>query len=275
MFKPRRVAIIGGSGLMGQWFSKFFASQGCIVTITGRRYAKCLKIAKRLKVKAEKSNTDAVKGADLVIISVMMRNFESTIKGISKDLVPGQIVVDITSVKVAPVNVMHRYLKGVLVLGTHPMFGPSASAKGQNFILTPTNAKEKSFAKEFSRYLHSMGVNPVVMAPGKHDQMISAMLSLTHFVGFVTGDTWRELRIHKFMKTTSTSFRFLKSFVQSIVDSSPELYSYLQVGVPNAYTIEKLFVKKSKEWSQLTRSKNEKKLERRMSALAKYVSKLG
>ena len=77
------------------------------------------------------------------------------------------------------------------------------------------------------------------------------------------------------MKTTSTSFRFLKSFVQSIVDSSPELYSYLQVGVPNAYTIEKLFVKKSKEWSQLTRSKNEKKLERRMSALAKYVSKLG
>ncbi len=259
---------------MGQWFSKFFMLQGCKVTISSRGYAKCARVASRIGVSAAKSNIDAIKGADLVIISVMMQNFENTVEEISKHLERGQIVIDVTSVKVAPVKIMHRYIKENLVLGTHPMFGPSAEAKGQNFILTPVNGKEKAFALQFSKYLKSKGFNAILMAPSKHDQMIGAVLSLTHFVGFVTGDTWKELRIHKFINTSSTSFRFLKSFVESVVDSSPELYSYLQVGVPGAYSVEKLFVKKSLEWSELTRSKNQKKLERKMSVLRKYVSKL-
>ena len=250
---------------MGQWFSKFFLSQGCTVTISGRRYAKCARVARQMGAAAAKSNIDAIKGADLVIISVMMQNFEDTVKKVSKHLESGQIVIDVTSVKAAPVKIMHRYIKKNLVLGTHPMFGPSAEAKGQNFILTPINGNEKAFALQFSKYLKSKGFNVILMAPSKHDQMIGAVLSLTHFVGFVTGDTWKELMIHKFMSTSSTSFRFLKSFVESVVGSSPELYAYLQVGVPDAYSVEKLFVKKSREWSELTRSKNQKKLERRMS----------
>ena len=274
MFRPKNVAIIGGSGLMGQWFSKLLISNGCKVMISGRRYQRSARIARTLGAFAAKSNEEAIKGADLVIISVMMRDFERTIRKLAPYLEGNQRIIDVTSVKSEPVRLMHRYLGRNLVLGTHPMFGPAAEASGQNFVLTPTNRKEKAFAAEISRYLGRMGFNVVVMSPKRHDQMIGTMLSLTHFVGFVTGDTWRELHIHKFMKTSSTSFRFLKSFVKSIVDASPELYSYLQVGVPDAYPAEKEFVKKSMEWAELARKGNDKKLRAKMSSLGRYISRL-
>jgi prephenate dehydrogenase len=274
MFKPRQVTIIGGYGLMGQWFARFFISQGCRVVISGRSYQKCKKAAGSLGAIAAKGNADAINGSELVVLSVMPQRFAAVAKSIAGSLAPKQIVIDVTSVKENPVKIMHKYLKGNLVLGTHPMFGPLAQAKGQNFILTPTSRKERAFAREFSRYLRSKGFNAAVMSPKEHDRMIGDVLSLTHFVGFVTADAWKSLRIHRFIGTSSTSFRLLKSFVQSIVDSNPELYSYLQVGVTHAYGAERLFARKSMEWSDLVRRKKGRKLSKKMAALSRYVSGL-
>lgn len=274
MFNPKRVAIIGGYGLMGQWCSRFFLRNGCSVVISGRSRSKCVRAARSLGALAAKSNSDAVKGADLVVVAIMADKLDSVLKEISPSISPRQKVIDITSVKSIPVKLMHKHIRRGIILGTHPMFGPLADAKGQNFILTPTNLAERKFASDLSTYLRKRGFNVVIMSPEKHDRMIGAMLSLTHYVGFVTGDTWRSLGIHRFMKTSSTSFRFLESFVKSIVDASPELYSYLQVGVPEVYRIEREFVRISKEWAQLTRRKDRKRLMSRMYRIEKYLSKL-
>ena len=274
MFNPKRVAIIGGYGLMGQWFSRFFSRKGCSVVISGRSGSKCARVAKKLGVQAASSNKDAIKGADLIVLSVMADRLDGVLKEISAHLEEGQRVIDITSVKSVPVKLLHKYVRKNIALGTHPMFGPSAQAKGQNFILTPTSGKERAFANDLSAYLKRSGFNVIFMSPKKHDNMIGAMLSLTHYVGFVTGDTWRSLKIHKFMTTSSTSFRFLESFVKSIVDASPELYSYLQVGVPNVHKVENEFARISREWAELTRRKDRKRLKSRMYRIERYLSRI-
>ncbi len=274
MFSPKKVAIIGGYGVMGQWFASFFSRKGCKVVISGRSGLKSAKAARKLGVAAAKSNSDAIKGADLIILSVMADRLDGVLKELSPHLEEGQKVIDITSVKSIPVKLLHKNVRKNVVLGTHPMFGPSAQAKGQNFILTPTSSKERAFARELSAYLKRSGFNVVFMSPEKHDNMIGAMLSLTHYVGFVTGDTWRSLGIHKFMNTSSTSFRFLESFVKSIVDASPELYSYLQVGVPNVHKVENEFARISREWAELTRKKDRKRLKSRMYRIERYLSRL-
>ena len=76
------------------------------------------------------------------------------------------------------------------------------------------------------------------------------------------------------MNTSSTSFRFLESFVKSIVDASPELYSYLQVGVPNVHKVENEFARISREWAELTRKKDRKRLKSRMYRIERYLSRL-
>ena len=259
---------------MGQWFSKFFIDQGCTVNAYGRNGEKMKRIARRLGITAARSISDSVEGADIIVISVTPESFEKVVRQVAPHLRRGQYVIDITSVKSGPVKAMHRHIKGALVLGTHPMFGPKRSAKGQNFILTPSNPRERKFASELASYLHQRGFNPIIMSPKEHDRMISVVISLTHFIGFVTADTWRMLHAQKFMREGSTSFRFLESFVDTIVDSNPELYSYLQTGVPNAYRAELIFARKSKEWSDLTRKKDNTELQKRMAELKKYFSRL-
>ncbi len=269
-----RVAIIGGYGQMGRWFSEFFLKKGDKVVISGRDMKRSKKAHKELGVDVAKTNADAVKNADLVVISVMADAFEDVVKEIAPYIKKDQKVIDITSVKEVPVRIMHRYLKNASVLGTHPMFGPKAKAVGQNFILTPTNAKERKFARQFGSFLKSSGFNVVHTTPKKHDESIGIVLSLTHFVGFVTADTWKELNVRKFNGMSSTSFKLLRQFVKSIVDSSPELYSYLQTNVSSVPYAEGAFTRRSRMWADMARNKKRKEFMKKMIELRLFIDSI-
>lgn len=269
-----RIAIIGGYGQMGRWFSEFFIRKGHQVVISGRDMKKCMALRREIGVEVATSNADAVRNADLVVIAVMMDSFEKVVRQISPYLTRDQKVIDITSVKEEPVRIMHKYIKGATVLGTHPMFGPSASPEGQNFILTPTNGKERRFAGELRKFLKSGGFSVSFVTPKKHDRMIGVVLSLTHFVGLVTADSWRALEVDRNTHLSSTSFRFLKDFVNSVVDSSPELYSYLQMNLPEVPRAEAVFVKKSRMWADMAKNKKKKEFIRSMTALKKYLDRM-
>lgn len=133
-----KVAIIGGSGKMGRWFASFLLKDGKEVIITGRNKRKLLEAKQQLGVEVA-SNVEAVKSADAVLISVPIDNFEEVVKQVSPYTRPEQVIIDITSIKVFPVETMHKHIKTGLVLGTHPVFGPGArSIANQNFVLTPT-----------------------------------------------------------------------------------------------------------------------------------------
>lgn len=269
-----RIAIIGGTGQMGQWFARLFKKKGNSVVISGRSYAKSSRIARSIGVNAARTGRDAVKGADLVMLSVPPSRFESVLKGISPAISRDQRVIDITSIKSLPVAIMHKYLKRQVVLGTHPMFGPTAEAKGQNFILTPTNAKERRFANELAKTLRGYGFAVHMTTPEKHDETIGYILSLTHFIGFVTADTWKELKMERYVDTSSTSFQFLLKFAKSVVDSDPELYSHIQMDVPTSSKAESTFVNQANIWAGMVRKKERRRFEARMAELSRYLSRL-
>lgn len=269
-----RIAIIGGGGQMGEWFSGFFKNAGYEVVISGRRYGKCVEVSRKLGVKAVRRNTEAVNGADIIMISVLPQHMENVLKEIAPHILENQKIIDIASVKAVPVRLMHTYARNALVLGTHPMFGPSAMRENQNFILTPTSAREKKYASEFGKFLKKHGFKVRIMSPEDHDSMIGDVLSLTHFIGLVTADTWKRLGVDKHMKTSSTSFRFLSDFVKSVVDSNPGLYSYLQMEVPDTEKAERTFIESANRWAELVKSKNRKKFSTSMTTLSRYVNKI-
>ena len=271
-----RVAIIGGYGKMGAWFSGFFKNSGHEVIISGRNVRKARKTARELGVRYSASNQKAVEGADMVVISVIVDQFEDVVRKLAPSIRPGQKVIDITSVKSVPVAIMKKYLPHADILGTHPMFGPGIkSPEGQNFILTPTNDKERHLARQIEKMLKSKGFKVIYTSPEKHDEAISRIMSLTHFVGFVTADSWKELEIEKFSNMGSTSFRLLKQFVNSVVDQSPEIYSYLPTGVPNVSKYEGVFANKARIWADMAGKRRRKELMKRMTQLKGYIKEIG
>ena len=269
-----KVAIIGGAGKMGQWFAAHLLQEGAQVVITGRNQAKLKSAGKKLGVTVA-TNADAVKQADVVIISVPPETFEPVVKEIGPYARDGQMFFDVTSLKTQPVEIMHRYIHKGTILGTHPVFGPGAkSAANQNFVLTPTNEAEAVLAAKTRRYLEERGANVSIMTPAEHDRMMTVVLGLAHFIAIVSADTLLSLeKFAEMKKIGGTTFKVLYTLIESVISEDPELYASLQMSFPDITDVENLFQSKTKLWAGLVKNGDKKEFVLRMTSLREKLEK--
>ncbi len=280
----KRVAIIGAGGEMGAWFAKFFAGEGVEVFASDNNKKRLLRLKKETRiypvklpsalfnrVNLAKNNKEVVKSADFILVSVLLNDFEKVIREISPELKDNQIVIDIASLKEKPVEIMHRFLKKNLILGTHPLFGPGAKNTKQNFFLTPTNGREKTFAKEFGGWLRKRGFNVIETTPQKHDRLMSVILGIPHFIGLTAGSALAKLNVEKLKEFASPSFKKLLDLVQNVASSSPEFYSELHFELPKINEIENLFAKEVKLWRGIIKSKKGKKFVEKMRKIKNSI----
>ena len=95
------------------------------------------------------------------------------------------------------------------------------------------------------------------MSPKEHDELMSVVLGLSHFVGMVTYETLADTRCAKIAKSVSgPSYELLSALARKVVRQNPALYAELQVNLPRTRKIEALFCSKAKKWLRLTRTKN-------------------
>ena len=269
-----RVAIIGGSGRMGRWFADFLLKDGKEVVITGRNESKLLEAKRQLRVEVA-TNVDAVKGADVVVLSVPMDNLEPVVQEIQPYIHPKQVVVDITSIKVLPVEIMHKHINTGLTIGVHPMFGPGArSITDQRFILTPTNEEEGALAQKIREYLETRGAKVTLMTPREHDEVMTTILGLAHFIAIVSADTLLSLgRLEQTKAISGTTYKLLLTLVESVISQDPEFYASLQMSLPNMTAIEELFQRSSKTWAELVENKDRQQFVHRMNVLREGFEK--
>ena len=263
-----KVAIIGGSGKMGKWFARFLLEDGKEVVLIGRNEAKLKKIGRELGAQAT-TNIEAVKQADVILISVPIDHFEEVATKLSPHTHSEQIILDITSVKVLPVAAMHRHIKKGLLLGTHPVFGPGAgSVANHNFVLTPTNQQESALAEKVRGYLEAKGAKVTLMSPQEHDETMTVILGLAHFIAIVSADTLANLdRLSQMPQIGGITYKVLLSLVESVISEDPELYASLQMSLPNLPEIQELFQKSAKTCAALVKHKDKPEFARRMKAL--------
>ena len=269
-----KAAIIGGSGKMGQWLARHLLQEGIEVVISGRNHEKLAAAGKKLGVPIA-TNAEAAKQANVIIISVPLDNFESVVKGIAPYARQEHIFIDVTSLKTTPVEIMHRYINKGIILGTHPVFGPGAkSASNQNFILTPTNEEEAILAGKTRQYLEERGVNVSIMTPQEHDQIMTVVLGLAHFIAIVSADTL--LGFEKFQemkKIGGTTFKVLYTLMESVISEDPELYASLQMSFPNIKEAESLFQYKAKIWADMVKNDDRQGFARKMNTLREKLEK--
>lgn len=251
-----KVAIIG-AGKMGRWFTRFFLEEGDSVVVSSRSEGKLLKLREEFGVEIA-SNVGAVKKADRVLICVPIENFEEVVKEIHSHVRQDQVVMDICSAKEMPVNIIHEYIKADVTLGTHPVFGPGAkSIKDQNFILTPTVEKEEAFAENLKGWLEERGANVFIMSPRRHDELMSMVLGLPHFLGLVVCDTLLEYgNLLETKRVAGASYRMLLTLAEAVASEETGFYANLQMMLPEVKKIEGLFLEKSREWLDLVKRRN-------------------
>jgi prephenate dehydrogenase len=263
-----KVTIVGGSGKMGQWFARLLAQEGKEVLLVGRSEEKLRQVRQDLDIKST-TDVSQVRNADVIVISVPLDAFEAVVKQIAPHTHSGQSVVDFTSLKVGPVDIMHRHITSAVTLGTHPVFGPGAkSLVNQNFVLTPTNDGETALADKVRDYLEAKGARVSLMAPEEHDRMMTVILGLAHFIAIASADTLLSMdRFQEMKQIGGTTFRVLYTLMESVISEDPELYASLQMSFPDIGEIEGQFQQSVKTWADLVKSGDRQAFVDRMSAL--------
>jgi prephenate dehydrogenase len=271
-----RIAIIGGSGKMGRWLASFLLKEGHKVIITGRNKAKLLEARRQLGVEATTDNAEAVEQSQVVILSVPIDNLERVVKQISPHTQPEQIIIDITSIKARPVKIMHKHIKAGVVLGAHPMFGPGArSIARQSFVLTPTNEKERALAQKIKDYLETRDARVALMNPEEHDEMMTVILGLSHFIAIVSADTLLSVdKLQQMRAIGGSTFKLLITLVEGVVSEDPELYTSLQMHLPHITEIERLLQSRVKAWADIVENKDGEKFLQKMNALKDGLSQV-
>ncbi len=266
-----RIAVIG-AGKMGVWFAKFFLAKDYDVVLADRNKQK-LENLKDLLVDLTTNFQEAATDADQIYLCVSINAIEEVVKTISPVLHEGQVVMDICSIKDAPVKTMHQYIKGATVLGTHPVFGPGSNGvKHKAYVFTPTNSEENELAEHYKQWLAKEGANVFIMTPKKHDELMSVVLGLPHFLGLVACETLLEQKnLSETKKVAGTTYRMLFTLAEATALETPDLYVAVQTSLPELGNIEDTFMTKAQELLTLIKNKDTKAIVERMEQLKKKL----
>lgn len=269
-----RIAIIG-AGKMGRWFTRFFKGEGYSVVVSNRTKCKLDALKADFQVEIASNNVNAIKDADWVLVCVSLNGLEPVLKEVSSHIRSNQVVMDISSVKEIPVDILHKYIRNGVTLGTHPVFGPGAkSVVGQNFVLTPVRESERHFAIEFRKWLEERGAKVTILNPKKHDELMSLVLGFPHFVGLVSGDTlMNNLNYAEAKKVGGATYRLLLTLAGAVAAEEPIFYSNLHMSLPEIEKLENLFLTKVEEWVRLVKEKDCEGFSRKMREIKKRFLK--
>jgi prephenate dehydrogenase len=217
------IAIIGGKGEMGRLFSKFFSSHGFHVNIADLDTTLTPELA--------------VGESDIVIFAVPLHETVGIIRRLVPHTRPEQLLIDLTSLKTAPITEMLR--SPACVVGLHPMFGGRISSfTGQTLAACPVRIGREQWLWLRGLFASS-GIRVKECSPEEHDRMMSIIQVLFHLTTMLIGRTLRKLDvdIDETMNYTSPSYRIEMNLVGRIFAQSPELYAAISQMNPNTKEI--------------------------------------
>lgn len=142
---------------------------------------------------------DAVKDADIVIISVPLGAYEAVTLHIKDALKQGAILTDVASCKESVIADMGPHIpEGVHFVPGHPIAGTEHSGPDSGFatlfegrwcVLTPPKGTDTAAIDAITQLWKSMGSMVEIMEPAHHDQVLAITSHLPHLIAYSIVDT--------------------------------------------------------------------------------------
>jgi cyclohexadieny/prephenate dehydrogenase len=199
-----RVAIIG-LGLLGGSIGLAVAEHLPGVTTTGydadpavRRRAAGRGLAGTICETA----TEAVAGADLVILCVPVGAMGEVARDFAAALAPGALVSDVGSTKQSIAGALAEALPGHHVIPAHPVAGTEHSGPDAGFatlfhhrwcILTPPEGADPDLVARLAQFWRSLGSTVEVMDAEHHDLVLAVTSHIPHLIAYTIVGTASDL----------------------------------------------------------------------------------
>jgi len=204
------VLIVGGSGAMGRYFSRWFSEAGYRVRVLGRH---------------DWPEVQALcSGIDLALVSVPIEVTDAVIRRLGPHLPPEAVLADLTSIKGPPMKAMIEAHQGPVV-GLHPLFGPSTSTLDKQIIVFTPGRDLESCRWLLSQFA-AWGSHILQSDPREHDDIMGIVQTLRHFATFAFGQfLWKKgVNLHRTLDFSSPIYRLELGMVGRLFAQDASLY---------------------------------------------------
>ncbi|MEK1898802.1 prephenate/arogenate dehydrogenase family protein [Rhizobium sp. 1399] len=217
-----RITLIG-IGLIGSSLAHDIKRLGLAnEVVVATRSAETLKRAEELELgdRYTTSSAEAVKDADLVVVSVPVGASESVAKEIASSLKPGAIVTDVGSTKASVIAQMQPHMPDhVHFIAGHPIAGTEKSGPDAGFpglfqgrwcILTPLEGTDATALKTLRSFWEALGSRVDEMDAQHHDKVLAIVSHLPHLIAYNivgTADDLETVTESEVIKYSASGFR--------------------------------------------------------------------
>jgi cyclohexadieny/prephenate dehydrogenase len=217
-----RITLIG-IGLIGSSIAHDIKRLGLAKEVViATRSADTLRRAEELQLgdRYTTSSAEAVKDADLIIVSVPVGASESVAKEIASSLKPGAIVTDVGSTKASVIAQMQPHMPPhVHFIPGHPLAGTEKSGPDAGFpglfegrwcIFTPISGTDETALKTLRQFWKALGSKVDEMDPEHHDKVLAIVSHLPHIIAYNivgTADDLEAVTESEVIKYSASGFR--------------------------------------------------------------------
>lgn len=217
-----RITLIG-IGLIGSSLAHDIKRLGLAnEVVVATRSVETLKRAEELQLanRYTTSAAEAVRDADLVIVSVPVGASGSVAQEIAGTLKPGAIVTDVGSTKASVIAQMQPHMPAnVHFIPGHPLAGTEKSGPDAGFpglfegrwcIFTPLEGTDPQALKKLRTFWEALGSRVDEMDPQHHDKVLAIVSHLPHIIAYNivgTADDLETVTESEVIKYSASGFR--------------------------------------------------------------------
>jgi cyclohexadieny/prephenate dehydrogenase len=190
-----RLAVLG-LGLLGGSVAAAAKERGLAREVVGaaRRPAPLERALASGIVDSIASPSEAVVGADFVVLGTPVGTMNQVISEVVSGLAPGCLVTDVGSVKGSVIEAIPGLLpEGVEFVGSHPMAGSHLRGpdharadlfEGATCVVTPRAGQDQGAIERVETFWRDMGARVERRTPASHDDEVAWVSHLPHLVAF-------------------------------------------------------------------------------------------
>jgi len=236
------VGVVGGAGRMGSWFAELMERQGFTVL--------------RSDLSTELTPQAMTARCDVVVVSVPIAETLKVIREIGPLLPETGLLMDLTSVKKAPLEAMLEH-SAAQVVGLHPLLGPEAGFNsGGRVVVCP--GRGESGLSWITQVLQESGLTPVYLDAEEHDRMMGLIQGANHFCTLALALTVSRsgFEVSNLCRCAPETLRERLKRIRFMTEQPVELFGSLIMDNPAAAEFSEQYLELARRLLEICRSKD-------------------
>lgn len=253
------IGIIGGTAGMGAFLARVFESGEYPVETMG--------------LEAGRKAEEVAASHDVVILSVPIHDTVEMAKRIGPHVKPGACLMDITSVKRAPLAAMlDSAPESVDVVGTHPMFGPHGIDFDRQKVVLCRGRGEAAFTR-VKRLFETFGAETIEATADEHDAQMALIQVLIHEKTMVLGSVLERLKadLGRSLQFASPIYRSEMAMIGRMFSQRAELYADILTVNPDALRLSHVFEQEAAHFARAIAMGDREAVVQRFRQVADYM----